>query len=112
MLLIGTIIPVIESSSVEDNNETLGPKYFAIIFVRGRVENVKEENHNGTVWYNCSIVNVKMFQFICIRPLKISFFRDHLVDFSLPLWLPKDTYIGIIQEDFIFGIAFLRGDWN
>ena len=112
IMLFCTTIPVIESSSIEVNNGMLGPKYFAIIFAIGRVENVEEENHNGTVWYNCSIVNVNMLQFICIRPLKVSFYRDHLIDFSIPLLLPKDTFIGIIQEDLIFGIAFLRGNWN
>ena len=112
MMLFCTTIPVIESSSVEDNIETLGPKYFGIIFVRGRVENVKEENHNGTMWYNCSIVNIRMSQFLYIRPLEVSFYRDHLIDFSIPLWIPKNTFIGIIQEGFIFGMAFLCGDWN
>ena len=113
MMLICITIPVIESSSIEDNNETQGSKYFAIIFVRGKVEDVKEENHNGAIWYNCTIVNVKMFRVICIRPpLKFLFYRDHLVDFGLPLWLPKDSFYGIIKDGFIFGTAFLHGDWN
>ena len=112
LMLFCTAIPVIESSSVEDNNETLESKYFGFIFVRGKVENVREENHNGTLWYNCSIVDVIYVNLrISINPLKvISFDRDHLIDFPFPLWLPKDTFYGIIQEGFIFGMAFIGGE--
>ena len=112
MILFFTTIPVIESSSSEDSNYKSGQKYFAIIHVRGRIKNLKEEYYNGTLWYNCSIVNMIYLQLIIrINPFEVSYYRDRLKDFNLPLYLPKDTFVGIIKENFVLGTAYFYGDW-
>ena len=110
LMLLWTTIPIIESSSVKYNIKSTEQKFFGIIYVRGEIENLNEENFNGTIYYNCSIIDVIYTHLIIfLEPFEVSLNRDHLVDFNLPLILPKNSFMGIINEDFIFGIAFVRG---
>ena len=110
MLLIAVpVLPVAGAMAVGENEETQGTKWTIIMFVRGKVENISEENIGGYVYYNCTAIDVKYFWIFYAQPFWLEFERRrwwHQDGFLIA----KSIFHGIIREGLIFGIEYNTGE--
>lgn len=108
MLIFTTVLPAAGTINVGENEESRGSKWTIFMFVRGRVENISEENISGYVYYNCTAINVKYFWVFYKRPFWLEFERRrwwHQDGFLIA----KSIFHGIIREGLILGIVYNSG---
>ena len=110
MLLIAVpVLSVAGAMAVGDNEEARGTKWTIIIFVRGKVENISEENIGGYVYYNCTAIDVKYFWIFYAQPFWLEFERRrwwHQDGFLIA----KSIFHGVIREGLILGIVYNSGE--
>ena len=108
MLLIATALPVAGTVNVRENEEAQGTEWTIIMFVRGKVENISEEDIGGSVYYNCTAVDVKYFWIFYARPFWLEFERRR--------WWHQDGFLiaksifHVIREGLILGIVYNSGE--
>jgi len=109
LLMVTTVLQVAEAMNVGNNKETQGTKWTIIMFVRGKVENITEENISGYIYYNCTAIDVKYFWIFYARPFWLEFERRrwwHEDGFLIA----KSIFHGIIKEGLILGIVYNSGE--
>lgn len=109
LLIVTTVVPVAGAMNIRENEETQGTKWTIIMFVRGKVENISEEDIGGSVYYNCTAVDVKYFWIFYARPFWLEFERRrwwHQDGFLIA----KSIFHGVIREGLILGIVYNSGE--
>ena len=108
ILLLASSLPVVGALDVGEPSETQDYKWTIFMFVRGRVENISEENLSGYIYYNCTAIDVKYFWMFYERPFWLEFERRrwwHQDGFLIA----KSIFHGIIREGMILGIVYNSG---
>ena len=109
LLIVTAVVPVAGTMNVGDNEDAKGTKWTIFIFIRGKVENISEENIGGYVYYNCTAIDVKYFWIFYAQPFWLEFERRrwwHQDGFLIA----KSIFHGIIREGLIFGIEYNTGE--
>ena len=109
LLIVTTVVPVAGTKNVRENEEAQGTKWTIIMFVRGKVENISEEDIGGYLYYNCTAVDVKYFWIFYARPFWLEFERRrwwHQDGFLIA----KSIFHGVIREGLILGIVYNSGE--
>ena len=109
LLIVTTVVPVAGAMNVRENEEAQGTKWTIIMFVRGKVENISEENISGYAYYNCTAIDVKYFWIFYAQPFWLEFERRrwwHQDGFLIA----KSIFHGIIREGLILGIVYNTGE--
>jgi len=109
LLFLTTVVPVAGTMNDVNNEEARGTKWTIIMFVRGKVENISEENISGYIYYNCTAIDVKYFWIFYAQPFWLEFERRrwwHEDGFLIA----KSIFHGIIREGLILGIVYNSGE--